>query len=136
MARYLPDINASHSLWARVGAELMKVINSDITFDYREFGGLSPSERRYLEQWQCAARVAGIDAVEDLIERPWPCTVDGAVIGVFVEGDEAATWLVVKHNGRWAVACCADCTVSRSVETLPEALAELYAPEGGIGEPS
>jgi hypothetical protein len=114
----------------------MKVTNSDIAYDYQEFGGLSPTERRYLETWQRAARVAGIDAIEDLSERAWPCSVDGAVIGVFVEGDEAASWLVVKHNGRWAVACCADCTVSRSVESLTEALAELYAPEPGFGEPS
>ena len=114
----------------------MKVTNSDITYDFQEFGGLSPSERRYLGQWQRAARVVGIDGVEDLIERPWPCAVDGAVIGVFVEGDTAATWLVVKHNGRWAVACCADCTVSPSVESLPEALAELYAPEAEFGDPS
>ena len=120
----------------RVDAELMKVTNSDITYDYQEFGGLSPTERRYLEQWQRAARAVGIDAVEDLIERPWPCAVDGAVIGVFVEGDQAAAWLLVKHNGRWAVACCADCTVSPSVESLPEALAELYAPEAGFGDPS
>jgi|SRR6516225_8536138 hypothetical protein len=114
----------------------MKVTNSDIAYEYQEFGGLSPSERRYLEQWQRVARAVGIDGVEDLIDRPWPCSVDGAVIGVFVEGDEEAAWLVVKQDGRWAVACCADCTVSRSVESLPEALAELYAPGPGFGEPS
>lgn len=112
----------------------MKVTNSDIAYDYQDFGGLTPWERRYLERWQRSARAVGIDAVEDLIERPWPCSADGAVIGVFVEGDEAAAWLVVKHNGRWAVASCADCTVSRSVESLADALAELYAPD--LGEPS
>jgi hypothetical protein len=68
----------------------MKVTNSDIAYDYREFGGLGQMERRYLEQWQRAARVVGIDAVEDLAQRPWPCSVDGAVIGIFVEGDETA----------------------------------------------
>ena len=114
----------------------MKVTNSDIAYDFQDFGGLSPRERRYLEHWQRAAHAAGIDAIEDLSERPWPCSVDGVVIGVFAEGDEAATWLVVKHNGRWAVACCADCTVSPSVETLADALTELYAPGPGFGEPA
>ena len=107
----------------------MKVTNCDIAYDNWEFGGLSPTERRYLEEWQRAARAVGIDAVEDLMQRRWPCSVDGAVIGVFMEGDEAAAWLVVKHNGRWAVACCADGTVSRSVGSLADALAELYVPD-------
>jgi hypothetical protein len=106
----------------------MTVTNSDITYNYRQFGGLSLTELDYLEQWRRAASAVGIDAVEDLIQRRWPCSVDGAVIGVFMEGDEEAVWLVVKHNGRWAVACCADGTVSHSVETLADALAQLYAP--------
>jgi hypothetical protein len=114
----------------------MKVTNSDIAYDHQEFGGLSPLERRYLEQWQRAAQAVGIDAIEDLSARPWPCSVDGVVIGIFAEGDEAATWLVVKHNGRWAVACCADCTVSPSAASLAEALSELYAPGPGFGEPA
>jgi hypothetical protein len=115
----------------------MKVTNSDVAYDYEEFGGLGPTECRYLEQWQRAARVIGIDAVEDLSQRSWPCSVDGAIIGVFVEGDEGATWLVVKHNGRWAIACCADNTVSQSVDSLAEALAQIYAPDDwGLGEPS
>jgi hypothetical protein len=100
----------------------MTLISSEITY---EFGGLSPMERRYLTQWQYAARVVGIDAVEDLSQRP---SADGAVIGVFVEGNEAAAWLVVKHSGRWAVACCADNSVSPSVESLVGALNQLYEP--------
>jgi hypothetical protein len=93
-----------------------------------EFGGLTTKERRDLAQWQYAARAVGIDAIEDLSQRPWPCSVDGAVIGVFVEGNKAAAWLVVKHGGRWAVACCADNTVSPSVESLADALTKLYEP--------
>ncbi len=119
------------------GANLMNVTTPDIEYDPREFGALSPMERRYLEHWQRAARVVGIDAIEDLSQRPWPCFVNGVVIGVFVEGDKAAAWLVAKHNGRWAVACCADSTVSHSVETLADALAQLYAPDDwNDGEPS
>jgi len=113
----------------------MKVTNSDIAFAYREFSGLDPSERRYLEQWQRAAHAAGIDAVEDLMHRPWPCAIDGAVIGIFMQGDVAASWLVVKHNGQWAVASCADCTVSGAVASLAEALDRLYAWEEDLGRP-
>src|SRR5215472_14743459 len=100
----------------------MTLMSSEIAY---EVGGLSPMERRYLTQWHYAARVLGIDAVEDLSQRPWPCSTDGAVIGVFVEGSETAAWLVVKHKGRWAVACCADNSVSPSVESLADALNEL-----------
>ncbi len=115
----------------------MKVTNFDVAYDYEEFGALGPTERRYLEQWQRAARLVGIDAVEDLSRRSWPCSVYGTVIGVFFEGDEGATWLVVKHKGQWAVACCADCTVSQSVESLTDALAKLYIPDvSSLGEPS
>ncbi len=113
----------------------MKLMNSDISHEYREFAGLNPVECRYLEQWHRAARAVGIDAVEDMSQRPWPCFVNGVVIGLFVEGDEAAAWLVVKHNGRWAVACCAGKTVSPSVESLADALAQLYAPDvSSLGE--
>jgi hypothetical protein len=119
-----------------VGSELMKATNSEIACDDREFGGLSLMERRYLEHWERAARVVGIDAVEDLAQRPWPCSVDGAVIGIFGEADEVATWLVVKHNGRWAIACCADNTVSHPVDSLADALAQLCAPDdSSLGEP-
>jgi hypothetical protein len=110
----------------RAGAEVIKVMNSGIGYDSQVCRGLTPTERRYLEQWQRAARAVGIDAVEDLSQRLWPCFVNGAVIGVFVEDDETAAWLVVKHNERWAVSCCADNTVSRSVESLSDALAQLY----------
>ena len=118
-----------------VGSELMQATNSDIAYDDREFGGLDPMERRYLEHWERAARVVGIGAVEDLVQRPWPCSVDGAVIGIFVEADEVATWLVVKHGGRWAVACCADDAVSYPVASLANALGQIYAPdESSLGK--
>ena len=38
----------------------MKLTNSDVAY---EFSGLSPTERRYLEQWQRAARAVGISGV-------------------------------------------------------------------------
>jgi hypothetical protein len=110
--------------------------DNDVVSTYRAFTGLSPAEARYLDRWERAARAVGIDTVEDLIQRPWPCAIHGAVIGIFVEGDHAASWLVVKHNGFWAVACCADGTVSTPVESLAAALSQLYVPGVSSAAPS
>ena len=90
------------------------------------FSGLSTDERSYLRHWQAAARGAGIDGVEDLASRPWPYPVKGVVIGVFGEGSEAAQWLVIGQHGSWAVADCADATVSQSFSSLRAALATIY----------
>lgn len=98
------------------------------------FSGLSPDERRHLREWQSAARVTGIDAVEDLTSRPWPCAVAGTVIGVFQAERKAAQWLVIGHNGAWAVACCAEGEVSRTLNSLAEALAVIYPGQAGCGQ--
>ena len=59
----------------------------------------------------------------------------GTVIGVFREGAEAAPWMVIGQNATWAVACCTDGTVSRTVHSLAEALAIIY-PGQQSGRPS
>lgn len=82
-----------------------------------------------------AARVIGIDAVEDLTVRPWPCPITGIVIGVFQASVTAADWLVIGHNGAWAVAACADGQVSRTLHSLAEALAVIYPGQPGDGRP-
>jgi hypothetical protein len=92
------------------------------------FSGLSTDERGYLRWWQAEARGAGIDGVEDLVSRPWPCPVEGVVIGIFGHGSEAAHWLVIGHDHSWAVANCVDGTVSPSFTTLKGALATIYQP--------
>jgi hypothetical protein len=81
-----------------------------------------------LRRWQAEARSAGIDGVEDLASRPWPCPVDGVVIGVFGHGSDAARWLVIGRNFSWAVAHCVEGTVSPPFDTLQEALATIYRP--------
>jgi hypothetical protein len=106
--------------------------NTDLMEVTPVFDGLSPDECRYVREWQQTARVIGIDAVEDLKGRAWPCDIAGAVIGVFLAGDQAASWLVVKHNGAWAVARCADLTVSEAVATLAEALHQLHPGKSGL----
>ena len=100
------------------------------------FNGLSQDERNHLREWQQAARSVGVDGIEDLASRPWPCPIAGSVIGVFKAGSEAATWLVIGHNGTWAVAYCAENRVSPTFDTLAEALAAIYPARDGRIRPS
>jgi hypothetical protein len=79
-----------------------------------------------LREWEAAARCVGIDAVEDLTTRPWPCPIDGSVIGVFQTGDTVASWMVIGHNATWAVASCGDGKVSATFHSLAEALAVIF----------
>jgi hypothetical protein len=86
------------------------------------FPALSAGERVCLEEWQRTVWLCGIDAVEDLAGRPWPCTVAETIIGVFRHGEDQAGWLVVGQAGQWAVATCASGDVSAPVASLSDAL--------------
>lgn len=99
------------------------------------FRGLGPRDRRLLSLWLAAVRPAGIDSAEDLGARPWPAATADCIIGVFKAGHLLASWLVVGHDGRWAVACCADGAVSRSFGSLADAL-EAVCPAGATVTPS
>jgi hypothetical protein len=77
----------------------------------------------------------GIESAEDLTSRPWPCPIAGTVIGVFQAGAAAARWLVIGHNGAWAVACCAENVVSRTFHSLAEALSAICPGHGSLGKP-
>ena len=109
---------------------ILQAIRSDAS---QSFSTLSPDELRHLREWQTAAKTVGIDAVEDLASRPWPCPIADTVIGVFQAGAETAPWLVIGHNGAWAVACCTEGTVSRTSHSLAEALGVIYPGQAGIG---
>jgi hypothetical protein len=98
------------------------------------FSALSSDERRHLREWQAAARAIGVDAVEDLTLRPWPCTVASVVIGVFSAGSKSANWLVVGEDDAWAVAYCGEGEVSPTQESLAEALALIYAGVTAAGQ--
>lgn len=86
------------------------------------FPALSAGERVCLEEWLRTVWLRGIDAVEDLAGRPWPCAVAETIIGVFRHGDDQASWLVVGQEGQWAVATCASGEVSPPVASLSDAL--------------
>ena len=92
----------------------------------KSFGGLSSAERRYLREWQLPAVAIGVDAVEDLTLRPWPCPVSGSVFGVFTRGSRVACWLVVGEEGAWVIAYCVKGEVSRALNSLADALALIH----------
>jgi hypothetical protein len=91
-----------------------------------EFAALQPDERTCLLDWQTRAGAIGIDAVQDLRQRPWPCPIADTILGIYRHGDELASWLVVGHAGQWVVSCCNDGAVSRSLESLADALTLIY----------
>lgn len=91
-----------------------------------EFRALRSDERSYLLDWQTRVRAIGIDAVQDLVPRRWPCPIAETIIGIYKLGDEMASWLVVGHAGWWAVSCCDDGTVSQSLGSLADALTLVY----------
>jgi hypothetical protein len=96
----------------------------------RAFSSLSEADQFALRRWIAVARAAGFDDVKDLTSRHWPAAIVGAVIGVFVPGEENAAWLAVEQNGEWAVACCLDGTVSKPMRSLRDAL-EIVSRAGG-----
>jgi hypothetical protein len=88
---------------------------------------LSDDERELLASWAEHARSAGIEAVENLRERPWPLSADEAnILGVFRQGERLAAWLVVGRTGSWAVASCLRGDVMGSAATLAEALELIH----------
>jgi hypothetical protein len=93
------------------------------------FSALTANERSCLQVWQDVAQAIGVDAVEDLLARPWPCPVAETIIGIFTHGDDQARWLVVGQDGRWVVACCASGGVSDPFDSLTDALS-LICPMG------
>jgi hypothetical protein len=99
------------------------------------FLSLSPDERTCLLRWCGAAEAIGIDAVEDMKLRRWPCPTAEVVVGVFRRGDELASWLVIGHGAQWVIACCADGTISPAVGSLAEALSLIYPAAPLVGAP-
>jgi hypothetical protein len=124
--------DASFDLVVDVETSILQATRSDAS---QSFSALSPDERHHLREWQSAARAIGIDAVEDMASRPWPCPIADTVIGVFQAGTEAAPWLVIGHDGAWAVACCAEGMVSRTLHSLAEALGVIYPGLAASGAP-
>lgn len=93
------------------------------------FGSLTSDERVYLQNWRKLALPAGIDMVEDMMARPWPCPVADSILGVFRFGEDMAAWLVIGQDGTWVVARCSDGTVSEQYGSLAEALSQVHSLE-------
>ncbi len=91
------------------------------------FAGLDDADRHFLSAWLDCARARGIDAALDLSVRPWGISGAGVIIGVFSEGQDQASWLIVGHGCRWTLARCADGFVSEEITSLPAVLALIDA---------
>jgi hypothetical protein len=91
-----------------------------------QFRLMTPEDRTYLCTWWKLASAAGIDMVEDLMDRPWPRPVADSIIGIFRRGEELATWMVIGQDGAWVVACCSDGRVSTPFESLARALSQIH----------
>lgn len=95
--------------------------------------GLSIEEREQLAAWSTAARAKGIEAVEDLGDRPWPVPTEAVILGIFRNGDRFARWLVVGRSGDWALASCPDGVVISAGITLAEVLADVLLASEPVG---
>jgi hypothetical protein len=87
------------------------------------FVGLDLADRQVLADWLAAARTAGIETIADFTPRPWRLTGLDVVIGVFQTAQTAASWLLVRYQGRWVLATTESDTISGVCGTLMEALA-------------
>lgn len=90
------------------------------------FASLSQQERSYLLTWRRLAVAEGVDAVEDLATRPWPCVVADTIIGIYRFGEETAAWLIIGQDGNWVAARCSDGTISEPLNSLAGALSKVY----------
>jgi hypothetical protein len=93
------------------------------------FRGLTPDERTHLQKWWKLALPAGIDMLEDLGARPWPCPVADTIIGIFRFGEEMAAWMIIGQDGAWVVANCSDGMISRQFDSLASALSQVHPVE-------
>jgi hypothetical protein len=87
--------------------------------------GLGCDEHAILSDW--LARALCIDAVIDLSDRPWNIGQAGPVFGVFREGSDQASWLIVRSGADWGMADCDDFWVPRSPMSLADVLAAIDA---------
>src|SRR5258708_25771100 len=99
------------------------------TLATQPFRGLTPDERTHLQKWWKLALPAGIDMLEDLRARPWPCPVADTIIGIFRFGEEMATWMVIGQDGAWVAANCSDGMISRQFDSLASALSQVHPVE-------
>ena len=96
------------------------------TLPTQPFRGLTPDERTHLQRWWKLALPAGIDMLEDLRARRWPCPVADTIIGIFRFGEEMAAWMVIGQDGAWVAANCSDGMVSRQFDSLAGALSQVH----------
>jgi hypothetical protein len=93
------------------------------------FTALDPASRDSLSNW--LARVGCIDTVLDLSPRPWKVAGARTIIGVFEEGKDQASWLIIGQCSVWTLARCDDGSIAGPCATLAEILRLIDAAPRG-----
>jgi len=99
----------------------------------QRFVGLSIEEREQLAAWSVTARARGIEAVEDLGDRPWPVPMEAVILGIYRNGDRYASWLIVGRSGDWALASCVDGAVISAGTALTDVLGAVLRASEPVG---
>ena len=86
------------------------------------FGGLDAADREVLSNWHRTIADRRIDMIVDMSLRAWNTAGARVIIGVFEQGKDIASWLVVEYHGSWILVHCADHTASAEFATLAEVL--------------
>lgn len=89
------------------------------------YDGLCFNEQAILNEW--LSRTLDVDAVIDFSDRPWNIGVAGPIFGVFREGGEQASWLIIRCGADWVLADCEDRSVSRTRMSLTDVLTSIEA---------
>ncbi len=87
------------------------------------YGGLCFEEQAILDDWM--SRTCQVDAVVDLSDRSWNIGIVGPILGIFRDGCDRASWLIVRSGTDWGLADCEDYSVSVAHASLPDVLASI-----------
>ncbi len=85
------------------------------------FDGLCFAEQAVLDDW--LSRTRHVDAVVDFSDRSWNIGVVCLILGIFREGCDQASWLIVRNGTDWGLADCE----YRSVSPAPMSLSDVLA---------
>ena len=89
------------------------------------YDGLGFEEQAILDNWLSRAR--HVDAVIDLSDRFWNMGIAGPILGIFRDGCDQASWLIVRSGTDWGLADCEDRSVLSAQTSLTDVLACIEA---------
>lgn len=85
--------------------------------------GLCIEDKVVLTNW--LSKTLRVNAIVDFSDRPWNIGPAGPILGVFREGNERASWLIVRSGTQWGLARCDDGWVAPAAMSLSDALESI-----------